>query len=79
MVDDGARKKLSPETIAAFDAPYIDESYKTGPRRFPMILPISPDMDSVPENRAAWEYSCRLGQTGADAVQCRLQRHRDGS
>jgi haloalkane dehalogenase len=55
MVDDGARKKLSPETIAAFDAPYIDESYKTGPRRFPMILPISPDMDSVPENRAAWE------------------------
>jgi len=55
MVDDGARKKLSPETIAAFDAPYLDESYKTGPRRFPMILPISPDMDSVPENRAAWE------------------------
>jgi len=54
MVDDGTRKKLSPETIAAFDAPYIDESYKTGPRRFPMILPISPDMDSVPENRAAW-------------------------
>jgi len=55
MVDDGTRKKLSPETIAAFDAPYIDESYKTGPRRFPMILPISPDMDSVPENCAAWE------------------------
>ena len=54
MVDDGTRKKLSPATIAAFDAPYIDESYKTGPRRFPMILPISPDMDSVPENRAAW-------------------------
>jgi haloalkane dehalogenase len=55
MVDDGTRKKLSRETIAAFDAPYIDESYKTGPRRFPMILPISPDMDSVPENLAAWE------------------------
>ena len=55
MVDDGAFFKLSPETIAAFDAPYPDESYKTGPRRFPMILPISPDMDSVPENRAAWE------------------------
>ncbi len=55
MVDDGTRKKLSPETIAAFDTPYIDESYKTGPRRFPMILPISPDMNSVPENRAAWD------------------------
>ena len=55
MVDDGTRKKLSPETIAAFDAPYVDESYKTGPRRFPMILPITPDMDSVPENRKAWD------------------------
>lgn len=54
MVDDGVYRKLAPETIAAFDAPYPDESYKTGPRRFPMILPISPDMDSVPENTAAW-------------------------
>lgn len=55
MVDDGAFHKLMPETIAAFDAPYPDESYKAGPRRFPMILPISPDMYSVPENLAAWE------------------------
>lgn len=54
MVNEGTFRKLSPETIAAFDAPYPDESFKTGPRRFPMILPISPDMDSVPENRAAW-------------------------
>lgn len=58
MVDDGAVHKLSPETIAAFDAPYPDENYKTGPRRFPMILPISSDMGSVPENLAAWQ---RLG------------------
>ncbi|MGI9341238.1 MAG: haloalkane dehalogenase [Gammaproteobacteria bacterium] len=55
MVDDGAFHKLSAETIAAYDTPYPDETYKTGPRRFPMILPISPDMDSVAENRAAWE------------------------
>ena len=55
MVDDGAYKSLDRETIDAFDAPYLDENYKTGPRRFPMILPISPDMDSVPENRVAWQ------------------------
>lgn len=55
MVNDGVFHKLTPATIAAFDAPYPDESFKTGPRRFPMILPISPDMESVPENRAAWE------------------------
>jgi len=55
MVDDGTVHKLSPETIAAFDAPYPDEEHKAGPRRCPMILPISPDMKSVPENLAAWE------------------------
>ncbi len=55
MVNSGTKKRLSPETIAAFDAPYVDETYKAGPRRCPMILPISPDMDSVPENLAAWK------------------------
>ncbi len=59
MVNDGVRNKLSPETISAYDAPYVDETYKTGPRRFPMILPISLDMDSVPENTAAWELLAR--------------------
>lgn len=55
MVDDGAHFKLAPGIIAAFDAPYPDESYKTGPRRFPMILPVSPDMPSVPDNLTAWD------------------------
>ncbi|MDH3977831.1 MAG: haloalkane dehalogenase [Gammaproteobacteria bacterium] len=55
MVNEGVRHPLSAETIAAFDAPYIDETYKTGPRRCPMILPISPDMPSIPQNRAAWK------------------------
>jgi haloalkane dehalogenase len=55
MVNDGVHRKLPPATIAAYDAPYPDESYKSGPRRFPMILPITPDMDSVPENLAAWQ------------------------
>lgn len=54
MVDDGARHKLDASTIAAFDAPYPDESYKTGPRRFPMILPISADDPASPANTAAW-------------------------
>jgi haloalkane dehalogenase len=55
MINSGVKHPLSPETIAAFDAPYVDESYKTGPRRFPMILPISPDDPAAPANRAAWE------------------------
>ncbi|MDH3509298.1 MAG: haloalkane dehalogenase [Gammaproteobacteria bacterium] len=54
MVNSGVKHQLSPETIAAFDAPYLDESYKTGPRRFPMILPISPDDPAAETNQAAW-------------------------
>ena len=54
MVNSGVKNKLSAETIAAFDAPYIDETFKTGPRRFPMILPISPDDPAAPANQIAW-------------------------
>jgi haloalkane dehalogenase len=55
MVNDGTRHEMRPEIIAAFDAPYPDERYKTGPRRFPMILPISADDPASPANTAAWE------------------------
>jgi haloalkane dehalogenase len=55
MVNSGATTKLSPKIIEAYNAPYPDETYKTGPRRFPFIVPISEDMPSIPENRAAWE------------------------
>lgn len=55
MVNEGTRRELRPEIIAAFDAPYPDERYKTGPRRFPMILPITADDPASPANTAAWE------------------------
>lgn len=55
MVNDGVVHKLSPELIAAYDAPYPDETYKTGPRRFPMILPILDDDPASIANNAAWE------------------------
>lgn len=55
MVNDGVVHKLRPEIIAAFDAPYPDESYKTGPRRFPMILPILADDPAALANARAWE------------------------
>ncbi|MEO7385744.1 MAG: haloalkane dehalogenase [Gammaproteobacteria bacterium] len=55
MVNEGVVQKLAPETIAAYDAPYPDETYKTGPRRFPMILPIEEDDPAAIANRRAWE------------------------
>ncbi len=55
MVNEGVTRKLAPEIIAAFDAPYPDESFKAAPRRFPMILPITPDDPAAPANQAAWQ------------------------
>ena len=45
---------LSDEVIAAYDAPFPDETYKAGARQFPMLVPISPDDPAAPANRAAW-------------------------
>ncbi len=40
---------------AAFNAPYPDETYLAGVRRFPSLIPLFPDEPEVEENRAAWE------------------------
>jgi haloalkane dehalogenase len=54
MVNDGVPGQLSAEAIAGFDAPFPDQSYKTGPRSFPMIHPITEYDASIEPNRAAW-------------------------
>jgi haloalkane dehalogenase len=45
----------SPEVIAAYDAPFPDESYKAGARAFPTLVPITPDNPASAANRKAWE------------------------
>jgi len=47
--------ELAPEVVAAYDAPFPDESYKAGPRIFPSLVPITPDDPGAAENRKAWE------------------------
>jgi haloalkane dehalogenase len=47
--------ELSPEVVAAYDAPFPDESYKSGARQFPLLVPIASDDPAVPANRAAWQ------------------------
>ncbi len=49
IVNGGTMRDLSADEIAAYDAPFPDESYKEGARQFPMLVPAS-----VAENRAAW-------------------------
>jgi haloalkane dehalogenase len=55
IVNGGCLSTLSPEVIAAYDAPFPDESYKEGARQFPMLVPTSPDDPAAPANRAAWD------------------------
>lgn len=50
----GSVRELSPGEIAAYDAPFPDESYKSGARVFPRLVPITPEHASVDENKAAW-------------------------
>ncbi|GAA1621184.1 haloalkane dehalogenase [Nonomuraea maheshkhaliensis] len=54
LVQAGCRTKLPPEVLAAYDAPFPDESYKAGPRAMPGLVPITPDDPAAPANRAAW-------------------------
>jgi haloalkane dehalogenase len=55
LVNSGCVSDLAPDVLAAYDAPFPDESYKAGPRAMPAILPTSPDDPAAPANRAAWE------------------------
>lgn len=47
--------ELTPDEVAAYDAPFPDDSYKSGARIFPALVPTSPDDPAADDNRAAWE------------------------
>jgi haloalkane dehalogenase len=53
-------RALSAAEIAAYDAPFPDESFKEGARQFPTLVPITPEHASVAENKAAWQLLSRL-------------------
>jgi haloalkane dehalogenase len=42
------------DVIAAYNAPFPDDSYKAGARIFPSLVPTRPDDPAAPANRQAW-------------------------
>ena len=54
IIKGATESELSAEVIAAYDAPFPDESYKAGARQFPMLVPITPDDPASQANREAW-------------------------
>ena len=55
IVQGGTTSDLPPEVVAAYDAPFPDESYKEGARQFPVLVPAAPDDPAAEPNRRAWE------------------------
>ncbi|MDJ0785777.1 MAG: haloalkane dehalogenase [Myxococcota bacterium] len=47
---------LNPPDLSAYGAPFPDQRYKAGVRRFPQLVPVEPGMEGVEECRAAREF-----------------------
>jgi len=58
VVRKGTVNGISDEVMAAYNAPYPDESYKAGARVFPSLVPINEQNVAVPECRKAWQALC---------------------
>lgn len=59
IINGATTTDLSAEVIAAYDAPFPDDTYKAGARIFPSLVPTSPDDPASADNIAAWQV---LGQ-----------------
>ena len=55
LINAATVRELSADEIAAYDAPFPDDTYKAGARIFPSLVPTAPDDPTASANRAAWE------------------------
>ncbi len=53
VIDGATVTKLTPEVLAAYNAPFPDLSYKGGALQFPLLVPISEDAEALPAMRKA--------------------------
>jgi haloalkane dehalogenase len=54
IVKGGCKTDVPPEVVAAYDAPFPDDTYKAGARKFPLLVPTRPDDPASAANRKAW-------------------------
>ncbi len=69
IIKGGCRTELSPEVIAAYDAPFPDDTYKAGARKFPVLVPISPDDPAAAAEQGRVGSAREVGEACADRVQ----------
>ena len=54
IVNAGAKRALSPEEIAAYNAPFPNSGYKAGARIFPSFVPFENNV-AIPDQKRAWK------------------------
>jgi haloalkane dehalogenase len=54
VVRTATRRPVSDAAVAAYNAPFPDESHCAGARAFPMLVPVTPDDPAAAANRLAW-------------------------
>ena len=55
FVAKASNSELSAHVLAAYDAPFPDQGFLAGARRFPSLVPITPDDPEATTNRMAWK------------------------
>ncbi len=55
MVRSWTPTPLSDADVAAYDAPFPDDTFKQGARIFPTLVPVRPDDPATEANKAAWQ------------------------
>jgi haloalkane dehalogenase len=53
------RESITDETVAAYDAPFPDSTYKAGAQKFPLLVPIQPNQAGASEMREARDVLSR--------------------
>jgi haloalkane dehalogenase len=59
IVQGATLQTLSEEEMAAYNAPFPDDTYRAGPRAMPSLVPTSPDDPSSEPNQEAWTVLSR--------------------
>ena len=55
IVRRGCHLPFGEDVVAAYDAPFPDDTYKEGARQFPALVPVTPDNPATEANRRAWQ------------------------
>ncbi|SOB78161.1 haloalkane dehalogenase [Marinobacter sp. LV10R510-11A] len=54
IINAGSFRKLGPDELRAYDAPFPSKNHKAGARAFPRLVPVRPNDPASEANRKAW-------------------------